>query len=294
MSGCKEDIDRSRQMYDERVDPTDPALDRLFLPGAGAHPGRGGFEGPGHLTAPGAGPPRVAKAPEISEAAESLEVPKVRSKKPIRHRAALVLLLPLLLGSATASPPRSARRRSAARALRPRRPRLRRGRRGGAPEGLPGRLQGAAARSSRARDSEAAFAQLLLGFYAHSCEQVAYAEERLFAARQPRRPAGGLAALHPERRRRGARARPARPDLARPACWATTPARRCARAPWSRRRPSPGSAATPRAPWSWCGRRAQRGAARRRGGAARGARLADRRPDRRTPRCRPRRPAACW
>jgi soluble lytic murein transglycosylase len=108
----------------------------------------------------------------------------VRSKKSIRHRAAFVLLLPLLLGSATTSPQRS---------------------------GLAGPLPGHSDRAALAyaeaatavrrkdcaaaykalapvlagRDSEAAFAQLLLGFYAHSCEQVAYAEERLYAARNP-------------------------------------------------------------------------------------------------------------
>ena len=108
----------------------------------------------------------------------------MRSKKPIRRRAALVLLLPLLLGSATTSPPRT-----------------------GAAGPLPGHSDRAALAYSEAaaavrkrdcagaykalapvlagRDSEAAFAQLLLGFYAHSCEQVAYAEERLFAAKNP-------------------------------------------------------------------------------------------------------------
>ncbi len=111
----------------------------------------------------------------------------MRSKKPIRHRAALVLLFPLLLGSATTSPPRS-----------------------GAAGPLPGHSDRAALAYSEAaaavrrndcaaaykalspilagRDSEAAFSQLLLGFYAHSCEQVAYAEERLFAARNPKGP----------------------------------------------------------------------------------------------------------
>ena len=111
----------------------------------------------------------------------------MRSKKPIRHRAALVLLFPLLLGSATTSPPRS-----------------------GAAGPLPGHSDRAALAYSEAaaavrrndcaaaykalapilagRDSEAAFSQLLLGFYAHSCQQVAYAEERLFAARNPKGP----------------------------------------------------------------------------------------------------------
>jgi len=112
----------------------------------------------------------------------------VRSRKPIRHRAALVLLVPLLLGSATSPSPRQ----------------------GAAAGPLPGHSDraslayaeaGAAVRrkdcaaaykaltpvlSDRGgKGSEAAFAQLLLGFYAHSCEQVAYAEERLFAAADP-------------------------------------------------------------------------------------------------------------
>jgi soluble lytic murein transglycosylase-like protein len=109
----------------------------------------------------------------------------VRSRKPIRHRAALVLLLPLLLGSATTSPPRS----------------------GLAAGPLPGHSDRASLAYAEAaaavrrkdcnaaykalspvlsgRDSEAAFAQLLLGFYASSCQQTAYAEERLFAAKDP-------------------------------------------------------------------------------------------------------------
>ena len=108
----------------------------------------------------------------------------MRSKTSIRHRAALVLLFPLLLGSATTSPPRS-----------------------GAAGPLPGHTDRAALAYSEAaaavrkrdcataykalapilagRDQEASFAQLLLGFYAHSCEQPAYAEERLFAAKNP-------------------------------------------------------------------------------------------------------------
>lgn len=109
----------------------------------------------------------------------------MRSRKPIRHRAALVLLLPLLLGSATASPPRS----------------------GLAAGPLPGHSDRASLAYAEAatavrrkdcaaaykaltpvlagRDAEAAFAQLLLGFYASSCQQTAYAEERLFAAKNP-------------------------------------------------------------------------------------------------------------
>jgi soluble lytic murein transglycosylase len=109
----------------------------------------------------------------------------VRSRKPIRHRAALVLLVPLLLGSATSSsPPRH-----------------------GLASALPGHTDRAslayaeAATAVRKNDcaaaykalapvlsgkgQEATFAQLLLGFYAHSCEQVAYAEDRLFAAADP-------------------------------------------------------------------------------------------------------------
>ena len=108
----------------------------------------------------------------------------MRSRKPIRHRAALVLLVPLLLGSATSPPPR---------------------------HGLAGPLPGHTDRASLAyaeaatavrrndcaaaykalapvlagKGQEATFAQLLLGFYAHSCEQVAYAEDRLFAAADP-------------------------------------------------------------------------------------------------------------
>lgn len=108
----------------------------------------------------------------------------MRSRKPIRHRAALVLLVPLLLGSATSPPPRQ-----------------------GFASALPGHTDRAslayaeAASAVRKKDctaaykslapilagkgQEATFAQLLLGFYAHSCEQVAYAEDRLFAAADP-------------------------------------------------------------------------------------------------------------
>jgi soluble lytic murein transglycosylase len=110
----------------------------------------------------------------------------VRRRKPIRHRAALVLLVPLLLGSATSAPPRS----------------------GAALAGpLPGHSDRAslayseAAAAARRKDctaaykalqpvlgskgSEASFAQVLLGLYAHSCGQAKYAEERLFAAADP-------------------------------------------------------------------------------------------------------------
>jgi soluble lytic murein transglycosylase-like protein len=108
----------------------------------------------------------------------------VRSRKSIRHRAALVLLVPLLLGAAASPPVR---------------------------HGVPGPLPGAtdraalayseAAAAARRKDCAAAYkalapllggkgsepvsTQLLLGFYAHSCEQEAYAEERLFAAADP-------------------------------------------------------------------------------------------------------------
>ena len=107
----------------------------------------------------------------------------MRSKPSIRHRAALLLLLPLLLGSATASPPSS-----------PTYP--------GPLAGHPDRAALAYAEAATAvrrkdctavykaltpilsgHDSEAGFAQLLLGLYARSCGQVAYSEERLFAAK---------------------------------------------------------------------------------------------------------------
>jgi soluble lytic murein transglycosylase-like protein len=96
----------------------------------------------------------------------------------------LILLGPLLLGAATSSPPR---------------------------HDLVGPLPGLSDRASLAyaeaaaavrrkdcaaaykalapvlagRASEAAFGQLILGFYAHACEQVSYAEDRLFAAADP-------------------------------------------------------------------------------------------------------------
>jgi soluble lytic murein transglycosylase-like protein len=109
----------------------------------------------------------------------------VRSRKPIRRRALLILLVPILLGAATSSPPRY---------------------------DLAGPLPGHSDRASlayaeaaaamrrkdcsaaykalapvfAAKGSEAAFGQLLLGFYAHACEQVSYAEDRLFAAADPK------------------------------------------------------------------------------------------------------------
>lgn len=105
----------------------------------------------------------------------------MRSRRSIRHRATLVLLVPLLLGAATASPPRrdlaaplpghsdraSLAYAEAAAAVRRK---------------DCGAAYKALAPVLAVRGSEASFAQLLLGFYAHSCEQVAYAEERLFAA----------------------------------------------------------------------------------------------------------------
>ena len=106
----------------------------------------------------------------------------MRSRKPFRHRAAPLFLVPLLLGAASAPPPRTA-------------------------VPLPGHSDQAAlayadaAAAVRKKDcpaaykalqpilagkgQEARFAQLLLGFYSHSCEQVAYAEDRLFAAANP-------------------------------------------------------------------------------------------------------------
>jgi soluble lytic murein transglycosylase len=109
----------------------------------------------------------------------------VRSRKPIRRRAALLLLVPLLLGSAATSPPS----------------------RQGLTSPLPGHSDRAslayaeAAAAVRRKDcagaykalapvlagkgQEASFSQVLLGLYAHSCEQVAYAEDRLFASADP-------------------------------------------------------------------------------------------------------------
>lgn len=108
----------------------------------------------------------------------------MRSKPSIRHRAALVLLLPLLLGSATASPPRSdaagplaGHTDRASLAYAEAATAVRRKDCGAAYKALAPILAG--------RDAEAGFAQLLLGFYAHSCQNAAYAEERLFAARNP-------------------------------------------------------------------------------------------------------------
>jgi len=109
----------------------------------------------------------------------------LRSRNPLRHRAAPLFLVPLLLGAASAPPPRIA-------------------------VPLPGHSDQAAlvyadaAAAVRRKDcpaaykalqpilagkgQEARFAQLLLGFYSHSCEQVAYAEDRLFAAANPDSP----------------------------------------------------------------------------------------------------------
>jgi soluble lytic murein transglycosylase-like protein len=105
----------------------------------------------------------------------------VRSRKPIRHRAALLLLVPLLLGATTSSAPRHdlaaplpGHSDRASLAYAEAAAAVRRKDCGAAYKALAPVLAG--------RGSEASFAQLLLGFYAHSCEQVAYAEERLFAA----------------------------------------------------------------------------------------------------------------
>jgi soluble lytic murein transglycosylase-like protein len=111
----------------------------------------------------------------------------VRSRKSIRRYAAFLLLVPLLLGSTT-NPPAGH----------------------DSPRPLPGHSDraslayGEAAAAVRHKDcaaaykalapvlagkgAEAAFAQLLLGLYAHACEQVGYAEERLFAAADPEGP----------------------------------------------------------------------------------------------------------
>jgi soluble lytic murein transglycosylase len=108
----------------------------------------------------------------------------VRSRKPIRHRAALILLVPLLLGAATASPPRfetagplRGHTDRAALAYAEAAAAVRRKDCGAAYKAVAPILA--------SKGSEAAYAGLLLGFYAHSCEQVGYAEERLFAAGDP-------------------------------------------------------------------------------------------------------------
>jgi peptidoglycan lytic transglycosylase len=108
----------------------------------------------------------------------------VRSRKPIRHRAALLLLVPLLLGATTAQAPRTESVRPlpgyserASLAYAGAAAAVRRKDCQGAYEALAPVLAG--------KGSEAAFSQLLLGFYAHACEQVAYAEDRLFAAADP-------------------------------------------------------------------------------------------------------------
>lgn len=109
----------------------------------------------------------------------------MRSRKPIRHRAALLLLVPFLLGSsATPSPPRHdvagplpGHSDRASLAYAEAAAAVRRKDCGAAYKALAPVLAG--------RGSEAAFAKLLLGFYAHSCEQAAYAEDRLFAAVDP-------------------------------------------------------------------------------------------------------------
>jgi len=111
----------------------------------------------------------------------------VRSRKPIRRRAPLILLVPILLGAATSSPPRhdlagplpghsdraSLAYAEAAAAMRRK---------------DCGAAYKALAPVFAAKGSEAAFGQLLLGFYAHACEQVSYAEDRLFAAADPQGP----------------------------------------------------------------------------------------------------------
>jgi len=94
-----------------------------------------------------------------------------------------LLLLPLLLGSATTRDPASAAAGTAA------------------PADPAAKLYAAAAGALRARDcaeaqatlaplargdsADATFARLVTGLYAHACEDVALAEERLFAAPNP-------------------------------------------------------------------------------------------------------------
>ena len=94
-----------------------------------------------------------------------------------------VLLVPLLLGSATTSPP-GPRRPGHPRHLRPRFPAY-------ADAASAVRRKDCAAAYkilsplTAGKGPEAAFSQLLTGLYAHSCEQAAYAEDRLFAATDP-------------------------------------------------------------------------------------------------------------
>ncbi|HEX6898412.1 MAG TPA: transglycosylase SLT domain-containing protein [Thermoanaerobaculia bacterium] len=110
----------------------------------------------------------------------------MRRRKLIRYRAALVLLVPLILGATTSPPARSTAASAGS---------------------FPGHSDRAslayaeAAGAARRKDcataykalqpvlagkgSEASFAQVLLGLYAHSCGQTGYAEERLFAAVDP-------------------------------------------------------------------------------------------------------------
>jgi soluble lytic murein transglycosylase len=106
----------------------------------------------------------------------------VRRRKPF-HRAAPVLLFPLLLGSAAPPPLREGANPfpgysdRASLAYAEAAAAVRRDDCGAAYKALAPVLAG--------HGPEASFAQLLLGFYAHSCEQTAYAEERLFAAGDP-------------------------------------------------------------------------------------------------------------
>jgi soluble lytic murein transglycosylase-like protein len=109
----------------------------------------------------------------------------VRSRKSIRHRAALLLLVvPILLGSTPSQPasretgrPVPGHSDRASLAYTEAAAAVRRNDCTAAYKALAPVLAG--------KGSEAAFAQLLLGFYAHYCEQAAYAEERLFAAVDP-------------------------------------------------------------------------------------------------------------
>ncbi len=110
---------------------------------------------------------------------------KWRRRKTLRHRAAPLALVPLLLGAASAPPPRLAvplpgHSDQAALAYADAAAAVRRKDCPAAYKALQPILAG--------KGQEARFAQLLLGFYSHSCEQVAYAEDRLFAAANPDSP----------------------------------------------------------------------------------------------------------
>ena len=143
------------------------------------------------------------------------------------------------------------------------------------------------------RGAEAAFARLVTGLYAHACEQVGLAEERLFAAADPGGPLEDwrLYVLADSAAARGHRAASPAPRLAKllgdyPAS-PLRPPRAASRPPRS-----PGSEGTAPGPGAVAQARSERGG-RPRGRQAREPRLGDRRPRRRLARCAGTRRAAC-